>query len=139
MKKFLLIALFLSSAFSQTIGMVKTTKGTTQIKRDNKIITVKVGEKLQTGDILLTQESSSMGVMFEDGTTLALGSKSVLSINKYLFKPSKKIYNIDLNMTKGKAAFSSGKVGKLSPESVKFRVPRGIIGIRGTRFFVEVK
>ena len=139
MKNFLLVCLFLTSAFAETIGMVKTAKGTTQIKRDNKVIDVKSGDKLQEGDILLTQEKSSMGVIFEDGTTLALGSKSVIAINRYLFKPSKKVYNVDLNMTKGKAAFSSGKVGKLAPKSVKFRIPKGIIGIRGTKFFVEVK
>ena len=44
-----------------------------------------------------------------------------------------------MNLKKGKAVFSSGKIGKLSPESVKFRIPEGIIGIRGTQFAVEVK
>jgi len=139
MKKLLLMTFLLTSIFAETIGMVKTTKGTVQIKRDNKIIDVSPGCKLEKGDILLTQKSSSMGVMFVDGTRLSLGEKSIVSINKYIFKPSKKNYNIDLNMTKGKASFSSGKIGKLAPKSVKFKVPSGVIGIRGTKFFVEVK
>ncbi len=42
-------------------------------------------------------------------------------------------------MSKGLATFESGKIGKLSPESVRFRIPEGTIGIRGTKFYVEVK
>jgi len=60
-------------------------------------------------------------------------------INKFIVKPSKKKYDVDLKLKKGKAVFSSGKIGKLSPKSVKFRIPEGIIGIRGTKFAVEVK
>jgi len=44
-----------------------------------------------------------------------------------------------LDLKKGKAVFSSGKIGKLSPKSVKFRIPTGVIGIRGTKFAVEAK
>jgi len=139
MKKLLSTLLLSSSLFANTIGLIKTVKGDAQVKRNKKIIKVKAGYQLQKGDILITKKKSSMGVLFSDGTSLALGSKSVISINKYLFKPTQKKYNIDINMTKGKASFSSGKIGQLAPKSVKFHVPEGIIGIRGTKFLVDIK
>ena len=52
---------------------------------------------------------------------------------------AKKKYKVDLELKKGKAMFSSGKIGKLSPKSFKLRIPEGAIGIRGTKFVVEVK
>jgi len=138
MKKLLLILLLSSSLFANVIGMIKTVKGDAQVKRNKKIIHVKAGYQLKKGDILITKKKSSMGVLFSDGTSLTLGSKSVISITKYLFKPTQKKYNIDINMTRGKASFSSGKIGKFAPKSVKFRVPEGIIGIRGTKFLVDI-
>jgi hypothetical protein len=89
--------------------------------------------------MILTKSKSAIGVMFDDGTRLSLGEKAIFIINEFRVKPSKKSYNVDLRLKKGKAVFSSGKVGKLAPESVKFRIPEGIIGIRGTKFAVEVK
>jgi len=76
--------------------------------------------------------------VFNDGSTVALGHKSVLKIDDYLFEPSRKNYRLDLSLNEGSAIVETGKIGKLSPESVTFRVPEGTIGVRGTRFFVKV-
>ena len=35
--------------------------------------------------------------------------------------------------------FESGKVSEISPESFEFKIPDGIIGIRGTKFIIELK
>ena len=121
------------------VGIVKKITGTVEVKRAKKIIVLKKGSSLNNGDIILTKSKSSIGIIFDDGSRLSLGAKAILVINKFIVKPSKKKYEVDLDLKKGKAVFSSGKVGKLAPKSVKFRIPEGIIGIRGTRFAVEVK
>ncbi len=123
----------------ESVAIVKNISGEVYAKRDSKKVRLKAGDQLSQGDILLTKSNSSVGVIFEDGTLLSLGENSILSINRYLFKPSTNQFDIDLNMKKGTSAFESGKIGKLSPKSVKFRVPQGTIGIRGTKFYVEVK
>ena len=98
-----------------------------------------IGQKIHEKDVIVTKNSSSVGVIFEDGTIVALGENSVLSVDKYLFKPAKNQFLVDMDMQKGTASFESGKIGKLAPKSVKFRVPEGTVGIRGTKFYVEVK
>ncbi|WP_458700252.1 FecR domain-containing protein [Sulfurospirillum sp. 1307] len=131
--------LMLSFTFGANVAIVKKANGEVFAKRGEKLENLSVGDKLQNGDILITKASSSIGVLFDDGTALSLGSNSLLSIDKYIFKPAKNEFDFDINMKKGLASFESGKIGKLKPSAVKFRVPEGTIGIRGTKFYVEVK
>jgi len=137
-KIILLLSLFTLS-LSANIGLVKTLTGIVNIKRIDKIITLNVGTIINEGDIILTENNSSVGIVFKDGTRLSLGSKSHIRIEKYLFNPKEEKYKFDLNMTKGKALFESGEFGEKAPEAVEFKVPEGIIGIRGTKFYVDIK
>ena len=123
----------------EPIAIVKSTTGEVNIKRYNRVIRAKVGTELQKGDIIITKYKSAVGIMFDDGSRLSLGENSIFNINKFLFKPNQNRFDIDLKLIKGKALFNSGKVGKIAPKAVKFRVPEGIIGIRGTEFLVEVR
>ncbi len=139
MKIFMIVLLVLSFLFSKDIAIVKKISGEVTAKRAQKMVSLIIGQKIQEGDLIVTKSSSDIGMIFEDGTILALGENSVLSVDKYLFKPASNEFLVDMDMKKGTASFESGKIGKLSPESVKFRVPEGTIGIRGTKFYVEVK
>ncbi|CAA6824042.1 MAG: Unknown protein [uncultured Sulfurovum sp.] len=139
MGKTLVLMVIVSNLLLASEGMVKKLKGKAEVERGKQVIVLKVGSRLQSSDTILTKPKSSVGITFDDGSRLALGSGTTLLINKFEFDPNKKKYDIDLDLKKGKAVFSSGKVGELAPESVKFRIPEGIIGIRGTKFAVEVK
>ncbi len=135
----LITFLVLSFSFSQDVAIVKKISGEVFAKRVDNMHKLSAGHKIQEKDIIITKNDGSIGMIFEDGTIISLGANSVLSINKYLFRPSQKEFSFDVDMSKGLASFESGKIGKLSPQSVKFRVPEGIVGIRGTKFYVEVK
>jgi len=139
MKKVMLLLIMVSNFLLASVGIVKTINGTVEVQRAKKVIVLKKGSHLENGDMILTKAKSSIGIIFDDGSRLSLGAKAIFVINKFMVKPSKKKYDVDLDLKKGKAVFSSGKVGKLAPKSVKFRIPTGVIGIRGTKFAVEVK
>ena len=139
MKIIMMVLLVVSFLFSEDIGIVKKISGEVSAKRVDKMILLSVGHKIQEGDLIVTKNNSDIGMIFEDGTVLALGENSILSVDKYLFKPVSNEFLIDMDMKKGTASFESGKIGKLAPKSVKFRVPEGTVGIRGTKFYVEVK
>ena len=136
----IVIALFTLFSFllGEDVGIVKSITGQVEVKRSRTIHPLSKGDKLQNGDILMTKRKSSIGIIFDDGSILALGAKSIFAINKFIVHPDDNHYDVDLNMTQGKASFSSGKIGRLAPESVKFHVPEGVIGIRGTKFLVEI-
>ena len=139
MKKNIILLLILSSLSFANVAIVKKISGTVEVKRKGKIISIKKGSSLENGDVILTKSKSSIGIMFDDGSRVSLGEKAIFVINHYVVKPTKKKYDVDLELKKGKAMFSSGKISKLSPKAVKFRIPEGAIGIRGTKFVVEVK
>lgn len=138
-KAFVLVFIITNVLLAQSVGMVKTVSGTVKIKRVKKTTLAKVGTQLENGDIILTKAKSSVGITFDDGSRVSLGENAIFLINKFKVKPSVKEYDVDLELKKGKAVFSSGKIGKLAPKSVKFRIPTGVIGIRGTKFAVEAK
>ncbi len=138
-KIFIGLMFLLSFLVADEVALVKKVVGDVSIKRDSKIIKVKVGFELNEGDIVITKKNSSIGFIFKDGTIISLGENSIFKISDYEFEPVQKRFKFDVKMYKGLATFESGKIGKLAPKAVKFRVPEGIIGIRGTKFFVEVK
>lgn len=129
----------LSFLFGGEVAIVKKLSGDVFAQDSKMMKKLSIGHKVQEYDVIITKQNSSVGMIFEDGTMVSLGENSVLSINKYLFRPSLKEFSFDIDMRKGLATYESGKMGKLAPESVKFRIPEGTIGIRGTKFYVEVK
>ena len=139
MKKIVICIVLMSNIMLASVAIIKKTTGVVEVKRDSKTITVKAGSRLENGDIIMTKSDSSVGITFNDGSRLSLGEKAIFVIKTFKVEPEKKEFDVDVSLNKGKAIFSSGKIGKLSPKSVKFRIPEGIIGIRGTEFAVEVK
>ncbi|CAA6808362.1 MAG: Unknown protein [uncultured Sulfurovum sp.] len=139
MLKIFTLVMMLSSVLFGNVGIVKKMTGKVQVKRAKELISLRSGSFLKNGDVLLTKAKSSVGLVFDDGTRISFGENAIFIINKFKVEPNAKESDVDLKLEKGKASFSSGKVGKIAPESVKFRIPQGVIGIRGTKFVVEVK
>jgi hypothetical protein len=132
--------LFCASAWAaEEIAIVKQVQGQVSVKRSGEIHAVAQSDKLQAGDILITGAASSVGAIFHDGSVLTLEEKSFLRIDAFLFKPIENKFKFNLYLEKGSALFETGKIGNLAPEDFSFEVPEGTIGIRGTKFLVEVK
>ena len=142
MKQLFVLSLFFTAGLllaSDDIAMAKSVTGEVKVKRDGAYVAVAQGTNLRVGDLLVTSENSNIGLTFNDGTLISVGQKSMLQLNKYLFEPSSNKYDFDVMLEKGTVVFESGKLGKLAPEKVVFRVPQGSVGIRGTKFLVDVE
>ncbi len=133
----MLIAALLTG--NDEVALIKTTQGDVSVKRGNETLAVQKGDVLLEHDILQTGEKGMIGLSFNDGTLISLGAKSVFSIDAYLFAPAQKKFVFEVMLHKGTAAFESGRIGKLAPQKVRFKTTQGIIGIRGTKFVVEVE
>lgn len=129
----------LSAVASESVAFIKSVQGNAIVKRDNTVVLAQKGVSLFSNDVLQTGSDGAIGISFNDGTRIALGSKSILVIDDYFFAPSQKDFRFDLSLQKGTAVFESGKISKLAPEKVHFKVPQGVIGIRGTKFVVEAE
>jgi len=139
MKYLIFLLLFCHPLFASGVAIIKTLKGEVEVKRKHKTSSLSVGSRLHNGDIIITKKHGAVGIVFDDGTRVSLGEKAIFVIREFRVDPTHNDYNVDLDLKQGKAVFSSGRIGKLSPQSVKFHIPEGIIGIRGTTFAVEVE
>ncbi len=134
------LAVALPALASQpAVGVVKTLKGTASILREGRELPAGLGMRVLRQDTLKTGPDGSLGVTFKDETRLSLGPDSELKVTQYLFVPTENKLSMVTKMVKGTAAYISGKIAKLSPESVRFETPLSIIGIRGTYFLVKVE
>jgi hypothetical protein len=124
---------------SATIATVQKVSGMAAIVRQGQAMSATVGLEIWENDTLRTGPDGSIGVIFSDDTLLSLGPESTLFIDKFLFAPREGKYSIVLRMVKGTAAYLSGLISKLSPDSAHFETPTASIGIRGTKFVVRVE
>ena len=124
---------------SPTIATVQKMSGTATIVRQGQTMPATVGLEIWENDTLRTGSDGSIGVIFSDDTLLSLGPESALVVDKFLFAPREGKFSIVLRMMKGTAAYLSGLISKLAPDSARFETPTASIGIRGTKFAVRVE
>ncbi len=135
---FFLFPIF-SNASDGPAGSIKTTKGTASIIRQNQVIPAQIGDKIFMGDSLKTGPDGSLGMIFKDDTLLSIGPQSEIIISEFIFSPAEGKLSIVTRLLKGTAAYLTGIIAKLSPESVRFETPVANIGIRGTKFAVKIE
>lgn len=68
---------------------------------------------------------------------MTLGPSADIQVRDYTFEPKREKYDFFVYLAKGAALYSSGMIGRLSPEAVKVATPIATIGVRGTRFIVD--
>ncbi len=134
-----LLSSFFVYAEEAPVGIIKTMKGAASIIRKDKVIPAKIGEKVFVKDVLKTGPDGSLGMTFKDDTLLSIGPKSEALIDEFLFSPAENRLSIVTRLLKGTAAYLTGTIGKLSPESVRFETPVANVGIRGTKFAVKIE
>ena len=124
---------------SLVVATVQKVSGIATVVRQGQTISAEIGLGIWGNDTLCTGPDGSMGVVFNDETLLSLGPKSVLVIDEFVFAPKEGKFSIVIRMIKGTAAYLSGLISKLAPDSAHFETPSASIGIRGTKFVVKVE
>ena len=128
-----------SADASAPVAIVKKISGSATVIRQGQPIPATNGLKIWENDTLRTGHNGSIGIVFNDDTLLSLGPGSILVIDEFVFAPKQGKFSIVIRMVKGTAAYLSGLISKLSPDSAHFKTPTASIGIRGTKFVVKVE
>jgi hypothetical protein len=121
-----------------TIGMVRTVSGEATVTRGETSLPADPGLKLMVGDTLVTGRDGTLGVILGDDSSLSIGPGSRLVLRSFQFSPSEGKFDLVARISRGTMAYLSGLIGKLAPEKARFETPTATIGIRGTRFAVNV-
>jgi hypothetical protein len=128
-----------ANAAEDHAALVKAVTGVAKIVRQQQTFDAVSGTRLQISDHVTTAPGASAAIVFRDGTLLTLGSGADILLRDYVFEPKQDKFAFSLYLAKGSAIYESGKIGKLSPQSVDVETPSATVGVRGTRFLVEAK
>ena len=120
-------------------ALVKSVNGVVKVIRQHDTFEAKAGTTLKVSDHVVTASGASAAIVFGDGTLLTVGSGADILLRDYVFEPRNDKFAFSLYLAKGSAIYESGKIGKLSPQSVKVATPTATVGVRGTRFLIEAK
>ena len=126
------------AAETSPAGMVKRLVGAVTIVRSGQSLPALVGTQVLPGDELRTARGASVGVTFADNSVVSLGPNSRYSVERFRFNPTTHQGEFASRLGRGSLAMVSGKLARQAPDAVTVRTPSTMLGVRGTRFVVEV-
>ena len=80
----------------------------------------------------------AVGITFIDNTVMSSGPNSQIMLADYKFNSSNFRGSMLTIMNRGTLSMISGDIARSSPGAMKVKTPTAILGVRGTRFVVEV-
>ena len=128
-------------AFAQqpaVAGRLKTVSGAAFIVRKNVPIPAHVGQTVFEADAFKTGADGRIGGTLNDETRFSLGPNSEVRLTRFVYAPADGRLGLALRFVRGIATYVSGRIAKLSPDSIRLETPQAIIGIRGTRLAIRV-
>jgi hypothetical protein len=128
----------ISSPVLAEIARVKSTSGSAVIERGAAHIPAATGRVLLAGDLLVTGKDGRVSLTFIDNTRFAIGPNSRIAISKFEYDRTRQQGSFITQVDRGSLAVVSGKIAKSGRDAMKVQTPNSILGVRGTRFIVEV-
>jgi hypothetical protein len=119
-------------------GRVKVSSGSAFIVRDGHEIPATPGQIIMQADVLRTGADGKLGVTLNDDTRLSLGPASEVRVARFSYGTADGGLALVLKFVRGAAAYVSGRIAKLSPDSVRLETPAAIVGVRGTTLAIRV-
>ena len=133
-----MIALLAASPAIAEIARVKTSSGTAAVDRGTQRLKPAPGLKLEKGDRLVTGKDGRISLTFIDNTRFAVGPNSRVSVSEFQYDRTRQKGQMVTQVDRGSLAVSSGKIAKSDRDAMKVRTPNTLLGVRGTKFIVEV-
>lgn len=132
------VAALIASPASAQIARVKSASGAAAVQRGANRIPAATGQELQAGDWLVTGKDGRISLTFVDNTRFAVGPNSRISVSKFEYNKTRQQGEFVTQVDRGSLAVVSGRIAKSGRDAMKVRTPNSLLGVRGTRFIVEV-
>ena len=133
-----LLALIAASPAAAEIARIKQVSGIAAIERNTQRLRPVPGFHLLPGDRLLTGKNGRMSLTFIDNTRFAVGPNSRVSISEFQYDRTRQRGSFVTKVDRGSLAVVSGRIAKSSRDAMKVRTPNSLLGVRGTKFIVEI-
>jgi hypothetical protein len=134
----LLGALLIAQPAFAEIARIKRSMGSATVLRGSASLTPKPGFLLLSGDTLVTGKNGQISLTFSDDTRFSVGPNSRISVDKFEYNPRSQTGEFVTRVNRGSLAVVSGQIAHSKPDAMKVRTPTSLLGVRGTKFIVEV-
>lgn len=139
LSQLLMLAVISGSAAQAEIATVKRVLGSASIERGKKPLPVTAGTKLEVGDLLSTGKDGRVSVTFIDDLRFSVGPGSRIRLSKFDFDDTTHQGQSATRVEKGALAIVSGQIAHENPKGMTVQTPTSVLGVRGTRFVVDVR
>jgi len=128
-----------AKADNSQVAQIKTVSGQAEIVRNGARAAARVGDPLFEKDTIETGTDGAIGITFVDNTVMSSGPNSQIVLEDYKFNSSNFKGSMLADVNRGTVSMISGDIARSSPGAMKVKTPTAILGVRGTRFVIEVK
>ncbi len=104
--------------------------------RNGVLVALNVGDTVRKGDVVQTSGSSTVIIVFTDGSTFSLSANARMVLNEFVYAPNGADNSAAINLVQGTFSFIAGQVAKTG--DMRVETPVATIGIRGTAPKVEI-
>lgn len=105
-------------------------------ERDKTTVPLKLKDDIYPQDILRSDSTGKVQIIFDDDTVLSIGNNTTFSLQEYNNTDAPAFKG---NLVNGFARFVTGQVVTKNPEAFRIDAPKCTIGIRGTTFAVQAQ
>jgi len=130
----LLTSVSFARAESDVIAKVARLVLSAKVERGGAARSLVVDTALRLGDEVSTGAGARLEITFEDGTSLTLGEKARVKLDRYVYDPEGRA-DMALSVARGAFLFVTGAMGALADKQVSVSTPLATIGVRGTTFW----
>ena len=120
------------------IARIKSSVGAAGIERGAARLPAKPGLQLNPGDTLVTGKDGRISLSSIDNTRFSVGPNSRVSVSEFQYDRTRQKGSFVTQVDRGSLAVVSGKIAKSGRDAMKVRTPNTLLGVRGTKFIVEV-
>lgn len=133
------LAIALAQPAWADIGRIKLASGAASIERDGKLLLLKPGFVIETGDTLVTGARGKAGVTFIDNTRLSAGPGTRMTFRSFDYNDTTQKGRFVSFLKKGAVAIVSGRIARNDPQAMRVETPKNIYVIRRARVVLNVK
>ncbi len=121
------------------VGQIKVSRGIVALERDGKRFPGMVGVRLKENDTILTEANGSVGLMFNDNSTLSMGPNGEVLMERYAYDSTTYLGAFDAFVKRGAVSFEAGNLANTTPESVRVKTPLAEVRGQTRNFAVDVE
>jgi hypothetical protein len=125
----LLSLLWPDAAAAQKIGVASAARNQVQGIIGGGTRALSAGSEIFSNEVVRTGEESLAQLLFLDETSLSVGARSEVKLDRFVYNPDRKTGNVVLEASRGAFRFVSGSQ---NPSNYTIKTPLATIGVRGT-------